>query len=115
MVVDVATMDERHRVLFRFIDRVNADAATIGAGDVAAVRGAGWTDHELYFAVTVCALFNFYNRWIAATGVHGMSDLAHRMGGKRLAAVGYITDAPAPERAATAAMVSRRSPQPPTP
>jgi len=26
----------------------------------------------------VCALFNFYNRWIDATGVHALSDEAHR-------------------------------------
>ena len=30
----------------------------------------GWTDEAIYSAVSVCALFNFYNRWIDATGVH---------------------------------------------
>lgn len=95
MVVDVATMDSKHRALFRFLDRVNAEAASITATEVAAVRDAGWTDHELYFAVTVCALFNFYNRWIDATGVQGMTDVAHRMGGKQLAAEGYVARTPA--------------------
>lgn len=99
MTVDVETMDARHRILFRFLDRVNAASATVTAGEVAAVRDAGWTDQELYFAVTVCALFNFYNRWIDATGVHGMSDLAHRIGGQRLAVNGYVAGAPAPESA----------------
>ena len=51
---------------------------------------AGWTDEELYFAITVCALFNFYNRWIDATGVHALSDEAHRQGGKRSAVHGYV-------------------------
>jgi alkylhydroperoxidase family enzyme len=83
---DVATsrLDARHKVLFQFIDRVNHDSRHITADDVAAVRAAGWTDEELYFAITVCALFNFYNRWIDATGVHAMSDEAHRAGGKRM-------------------------------
>ena len=36
-------------------------------------------------AVTVCALFNFYNRWIDAASVHVMSDEAHHQGGKRMA------------------------------
>ena len=103
MVVDVDAMDERHRRLFGFLDRVNSASATVTADEVAAVRGAGWTDQELYFAITVCALFNFYNRWIDATGVHGMSDVAHREGGKRMAAAGYIANLATPEQHAAAA------------
>ena len=37
-------------------------------------------------AVTVCALFNLYNRWIDATSALVMSDEAHHQGGKRMAA-----------------------------
>ena len=43
-------------------------------------------------AVTVCALFNFYNRWIDAASVHVMSDEAHHQGGKRMAAQGYARE-----------------------
>jgi hypothetical protein len=53
------------------------------------VRAAGWTDEEIYFAITVCALFNFYNRWIDASGVHALSDEAHKHGAKRSAQGGY--------------------------
>ena len=42
------------------------------------------------FVITVCALFNFYNRWVDATGVHEMSLEAHREGGKRTALHGYV-------------------------
>jgi hypothetical protein len=34
-------------------------------------------------------MFNFYNRWIDASGVHALSDEAHRVGGKRTALHGY--------------------------
>jgi alkylhydroperoxidase family enzyme len=83
-------LDERHKALFRFLDRVNHDSPRLAAGDLAAMREAGWTDEELYFAITVCALFNFYNRWIDATGVHALSAEAHRIGGKRMATAGYV-------------------------
>jgi alkylhydroperoxidase family enzyme len=82
--------DERHKALFRFVDQVNEASPTITDADTNAVRAAGWTDEELYFAITVCALFNFYNRWIDATGVHALSDEAHREGGKRSAKSGYV-------------------------
>jgi hypothetical protein len=53
---------------------------------------AGWSEEELYDAITVCALFKFYNTWIDATGVRDMPDFAYEMSGKRLAAVGYTPE-----------------------
>ncbi len=45
------------------------------------MHAVGWDDEAIYYAITVCALFNFYNRWIDASGVHALSDEAHRLGG----------------------------------
>jgi alkylhydroperoxidase family enzyme len=87
--VESSALDEAHKALFRFVDKVNHDSARIAEPDLAVARAAGWSDEALYFAITVCALFNFYNRWIDATGVHAMSDEAHRLGGKRMAVQGY--------------------------
>jgi alkylhydroperoxidase family enzyme len=90
--VQSSALDDRHKALFRFIGRVNHDSPRIAASDLEVLRASGWTDDEIYFAVTVCALFNFYNRWIDATGVHAMSEEAHRQGGKRMAAQGYARE-----------------------
>lgn len=68
---------------------MNRDSPRVTPADSESLRAAGWTDEAIYFAITVCSLFNFYNRWIDATGVHAMSDAAHREGGKRMAAQGY--------------------------
>jgi alkylhydroperoxidase family enzyme len=87
--VESSNLDDRHKALFRFIDKVNGDSPNVGTADIDALHAAGWTDEAIYFAITVCALFNFYNRWIDATGVHAMSDAAHRQGGKRMATQGY--------------------------
>ena len=72
-------------MLFRFVDKVNHNSPRITADDMKPLYEAGWDDTAIYFAITVCALFNFYNRWIDASGVHAMSDEAHRQGGKRTA------------------------------
>lgn len=48
-------------------------------------------DAAIYYAITVCALFNSYNRWIDASGVHPLSEEAHRMGGLRSAKLGYAS------------------------
>jgi hypothetical protein len=90
--LETSSIDERHKVLFRFIDKVNHDSPRTAPADLDLVRAAGWTDEAIYFAITVCALFNFYNRWIDASGVHALSDEAHRAGGKRSAAGGYVRE-----------------------
>ena len=87
--VESSPLDEQHKALFRFVDKVNHHSPNITMADLDAVRAAGWTDDALYFAITVCSLFNFYNRWIDAAGVHALSDEAHREGGKRMAVHGY--------------------------
>ncbi len=68
---------------------MNKDSPRISPADFAPLYENGWNDEQIYYAITVCALFNFYNRWIDATGVHPMSPDAHRAGGKRTAANGY--------------------------
>jgi hypothetical protein len=82
-------LDDAHKALFRFVDRVNRESERTTEADVRPLYEAGWKDDAIYYAVTVCALFNFYNRWIDACGVHALSEEAHRMGGKRMAANGY--------------------------
>lgn len=54
------------------------------------VKQAGWSEEAIYDAITVCSLFNFYNRWIDATGVQDMPAAAYEMSGKRMAAHGYL-------------------------
>ena len=53
------------------------------------MKSAGWTDEAIYDAITVCALFRFYNTWIDATGVHDMPAAAYDAMGVRLATQGY--------------------------
>ncbi len=83
-------LDEKHKALFRFVTKVNRDSPRITADAMQPLYAAGWTDEAIYFAITVCALFNFYNRWIDASGVHALSEEAHRQGGKRSAVHGYV-------------------------
>lgn len=88
--MESSSLTDAEKTLFRFVDKVNHDSPRITADDMQPLWAAGWTDEQIYYAVTVCALFNFYNRWIDATGVHALSDEDHKEGGKRSAATGYV-------------------------
>jgi alkylhydroperoxidase family enzyme len=84
-----APIGAAEKALFAFIDRMNRDSTSIRGDDIEAVKAAGWTDEALYDAITVCALFNFYNKWIDATGVSDMPAAAYLASGERLATLGY--------------------------
>jgi alkylhydroperoxidase family enzyme len=68
---------------------VNRESTQVSQADIDLAKTAGWTDEALYDAITVCALFNFYNVWIDATGVHDMPSAGYEASGRRLATEGY--------------------------
>ncbi|HTP86451.1 MAG TPA: hypothetical protein VMJ34_05875 [Bryobacteraceae bacterium] len=88
--IETSRLPEPEKALMRFVDKVNRDSVSIGPPDIEALHAVGYTDEAIYYAITVCALFNFYNRWIDASGVHALPDEEHRKGGKRSAGHGYI-------------------------
>jgi hypothetical protein len=85
-----APISDTLRALFVFLEKVNRASNEIGPADVESAKNAGWSDEALYDAISVCALFNFYNVWIDATGVHDMPASGYAMTGKRLATAGYV-------------------------
>jgi len=89
-----APIPDRDKALFAFIDKMNRESNRLGKEDIDAVKAAGWSEEALYDAISVCALFNFYNKWIDATGVSDMSPEAYAASGERLAGRGYIASPP---------------------
>jgi alkylhydroperoxidase family enzyme len=81
---------DKERALLRLVEKVNHQSSAISPEDMRPLYEGGWTDEAIYSAITVCALFNFYNRWIDATGVHPMTDEAHKRFGHGTAHNGYI-------------------------
>ncbi|MFN8580070.1 MAG: hypothetical protein U0163_03715 [Gemmatimonadaceae bacterium] len=84
-----APISDRDKVMFAFLERMNRESHTLTQTDLDAVKAAGWSEEAIYDAITVCALFNFYNKWIDATGVSDMPAEAYAMSGERMAAGGY--------------------------
>ena len=87
--LDRSALSDKDKRLLRFVGKMTKDLPSVSGADAAGLREAGWDDEAIYFAITACALFNFYNRWITATGVPEMSEDAHRRQGESLASRGY--------------------------
>jgi alkylhydroperoxidase family enzyme len=88
--LETSELSEKEKALFRFVDKVNSQSPSITPDDMQPLYAVGWDDEVIYYAITACALFNFYNRWIDASGVHALSDEMHRQNGKRSATAGYV-------------------------
>lgn len=55
--------------MLAFCDRLTRAPGTVEAGDVAALRGAGFDDREIHDIVTVAAYYAFVNRVADGLGV----------------------------------------------
>jgi alkylhydroperoxidase family enzyme len=92
-----APIGDREKALFAFIEKMNRESGRLEKEDIEEAKSAGWSEEALYDAITVCALFNFYNKWVEAAGVGDMPADAYRASGERLATLGYVPGDPPPK------------------
>jgi uncharacterized peroxidase-related enzyme len=87
--LETSALAEKEKALLRFVNKVTLAPASITATDTQLLNEAGWDDASIFYAISASALFNFYNRWISASGVHPVSDEAFKRLGSRMAIAGY--------------------------
>ncbi len=87
--LDASDLESKDKALLRFVRKVTLAPASITAADTQQLNVAGWDDASIFYAISACALFNFYNRWISASGVNPVSDEAFKNLASRMAAAGY--------------------------
>jgi len=87
--LETAPLEEKEKALLRFSGKATRNLPSITVADIDQLRAAGWNDEAIFYTISVCALFNFYNLWVTASGVHAVSDEGHRLHGKVLAQKGY--------------------------
>ena len=86
----MSSLSEKEKVLLRFVRKVTFASADINPADTERLRAIGWDDAAIFYAITTCALFNFYNRWVSASGVPLVSDEAFRRLAAPIAERGYL-------------------------
>jgi uncharacterized peroxidase-related enzyme len=87
--LEASKLGEKEKALLRFVRTITLAPALITAADTAELNAAGWDDAAIFYAISACALFNFYNRWVMASGVHPVSDAACERLASRMAVSGY--------------------------
>lgn len=85
-------LDPKHKALFRYLYKIAENPADITASDVARLKDAGWSEEEIYEALTVASLFKFYNTWNNGSGVQTMRPVDFDHSGERIVKLGYCMD-----------------------
>ena len=84
-----AALPDRDKALLALVEKIALQPNCLTEADMIAARDAGWTDEAIYDAITVCALFKFYNTWNDAAGVGALPPEGYEKSGRRLAVEGY--------------------------
>ena len=88
--LESAALPEYEKALLRFAAKVTHNLPSITEADAQGLRNIGWTDEQIFYTITVCALFNFYNRWVTSSGVPAVSHEGHRRHAQVIARNGYV-------------------------
>ncbi len=76
------------RPMLSYLGKLTRDPSKVSPDDARAVLTAGWDERALHDAVSVCALFNFMNRFVNSLGITADDDYS-AVSGTRLADHGY--------------------------
>jgi uncharacterized peroxidase-related enzyme len=87
-----SSLELRDKELLRYVGKVAEDPASITAADVDRLKEVGWSEEAIYDALTVAALFKFYNAWNNGSGVRNMSAADYVGSAHRLINIGYCMD-----------------------
>jgi len=90
--VETSRLDAAHKELFRYVDKLVKNPAAVGPDDIHKLKEAGWSDEDIYDALTVASLFKFYNAWNHGAGVQPMTAKDYAGSGNRLITMGYCMD-----------------------
>ncbi len=89
--LDGAPVDDRMKPILAYVRKLTLTPSRMTPTDAATVFAAGWTEKALHDAVSVCALFNFMNRYVEGLGITAGPDY-FKEAAARLHAHGYGGD-----------------------
>ena len=85
-------LDLAHKELFQYVAKLAENPALVTATDIHRLKEAGWSEEAIYDALSVAAVFKFYNTWNNGSGVQQMSAADYVHSGNRLLTMGYCMD-----------------------
>ena len=89
-----SALTDKEKGLLRFVRKLTLDPGSITQSDTHTLQLACWEDASIFYTIAVCALFNYYNRFVSGNGVKMVSEQAFETLGARMAKAGYSREHP---------------------
>ena len=90
--LESSRLDLAHKELFRYLRKLTENPSLVAASDIDKLKAVGWSEEAIYDALTVAAVFKFYNTWNNGSGVQHMTSADYVQSGNRLITMGYCMD-----------------------
>jgi len=88
--LDAADIDPKMKPILAYVKKLTESPSRMTQADADAIFAAGWDEDAFYHTVSICGLFNYYNRLIEGYGVKSAPEYRDMIG-KRLAEEGYLS------------------------
>ena len=88
--IESAAIEPALKPILRYVKKLTESPSRMVQADADAIFDAGWDEDAFYHVVSICGLFNYYNRLIEGYGVKSAPDYRDLIG-RRLAEEGYST------------------------
>lgn len=90
--LESSSLSSNEKELLRYVGKVTDNSSAITDSDIDRLKVSGWSEEAIYDALTVAALFKFYNTWNNGSGVQSMSPASYMGSAQRLLDMGYCMD-----------------------
>lgn len=97
--IDTASVSENLKPVLKYVKKLTVTPHKMVEADASHVYEAGWDEQALVDAVSVCAIANYFNRFVDGVGVDVTSEQARQSGASVLPTLGYAGLADALEKA----------------
>jgi uncharacterized peroxidase-related enzyme len=76
--LESARLDPKMMPILQMARKLTLSPSQMVQSDIEAITAVGWTEETAHDAVTICALFNYYNRLLDGHGIKGSAEKAAR-------------------------------------
>lgn len=87
--IERTDIDEAMKPVLAYVKKLTVAPSRMTQADADAIFAAGWNDVAFHHAVSICGLFNYYNRILEGYGIT-IDRSFHQASGSALAADGYM-------------------------
>ena len=87
--IETASVSAKLKPVLKYVRKLTRTPDKMVKADATAIYDAGWDEQALVDAVSVCAIANFFNRFVDGVGVDVSPEHARETGANLLPTVGY--------------------------